>query len=116
MIKEIELAILPEQHLDMNIIKDEASKLLKIDDKRLTHIHLLKRSIDARGRQVLYRLKIKVYIDEQPIPEVFSIKYPNVSSQKPVLIIGAGPAGLFAALRCIENGLKPIILERGKDV
>ncbi|RYE24934.1 MAG: FAD-binding protein, partial [Sphingobacteriaceae bacterium] len=74
------------------------------------------RSIDARGKQVLYRMQIRVYIDENPPQENFSLNYQNVSQKKPVLIVGAGPAGLFAALRCIELGLKPIILERGKNV
>lgn len=116
MIKEIELALLPEHHLDLNMIKDTAASALKVDKKRLNHIQILKRSIDARGRQILYRLKVRVYMDEQPLPDVFSIKYPDVNNLQPVLIVGAGPAGLFAALRCIERGLKPIILERGKDV
>lgn len=116
MIKEIELAVLPEEHLNMAFIRETASDILQVDQQRLTHIQVLKRSIDARGRQILYRLKIKIYIDEQPLHEVFSIKYPHVGTKKPILIIGAGPAGLFAALKCIENGLKPIILERGKDV
>ena len=116
MIKEIELVLLPEQAADEILIKNAASKALILAPERIRHVHILKRSIDARGRQVVYRVKSKVYIDEDPVPEIFTVKYQNVSDKKPVLIIGAGPAGLFAALRCIELGLKPIIIERGKDV
>jgi hypothetical protein len=65
---------------------------------------------------VIYRIQVQVYIDEPYAPEVYTVNYPDVKNAKRVLIIGAGPAGMFAALRCIELGLKPIILERGKDV
>lgn len=65
---------------------------------------------------MLYRIKVLFFIDEAPAPQVFSYEASSVAEGKPVIIIGAGPAGLFAALRCIERGLKPIILERGKDV
>ena len=116
MIKEIELAILPEHHQNMDVIKENTAKALKIDLAHLNHLEILKRSIDARGQQILYRLKIKVYIDEKPQLHIFSIDYPNITNQKPILIVGAGPAGLFAALRCIEQGFKPIVVERGKDV
>lgn len=116
MIKEIELVLLPEIANDENAIREAAIAALNLSSSRIQHIKLLKRSIDARGRTVVYRLKVNAYIDENPAPEVFSVKYQNVSDKKPVLIVGAGPAGLFAAIRCIELGMKPIILERGKDV
>ena len=116
MIKEIEITCLPAEHADDNALKNIISATLKIALKRIYGIKILKRSIDARGRKVIYRLQIKVFIDEQPLADVFTVNYQNVSSAKPVIIIGAGPAGMFAALQCIELGLKPIILERGKDV
>jgi uncharacterized FAD-dependent dehydrogenase len=116
MIKEIELVLLPEHAADEISIRNAASKALNLHSDHINHILILKRSIDARGRKVVYRIKVHVYIDEHPAPEIFAVNYQNVSDKKPVLIIGAGPAGLFAGLRCIELGLKPIIIERGKDV
>lgn len=116
MIKEIELVLLPSEATDQNIINKKAASALHISLNKITQVLILKRSIDARGKQVVYRVKVNVYIEESPTSEIFSINYPNVANKVPVLIIGAGPGGLFAALRCIELGLKPIILERGKDV
>lgn len=116
MIKEIELVLPPEHSNDEDFIRDLARKFLKISHERNVTVQILKRSIDARSRKVVFRLKVNVFIDELPEPEIFTVKYQNVSDKRPVLIIGAGSAGLFAAIRCIELGLKPIILERGKDV
>ncbi|HUH33182.1 MAG TPA: FAD-binding protein [Daejeonella sp.] len=116
MVKEVELVLLPEQINDVNILRNAAAGILKLKAEQINHVEVQKRSIDARGRKVVYRIKARVFVSEDHIPEVFSILYPDVNKSKPVLIVGAGPAGLFAALRCIELGLKPIILERGKDV
>lgn len=116
MTHETELVLLPEELQDQNSIYRSAGKALKINSERISYVKILKRSIDARGRKVVYRVKAKVYIDELPVHEVFSVNYDDVKDKKPVIIVGAGPAGLFAALRCIELGMKPVILERGKDV
>jgi uncharacterized FAD-dependent dehydrogenase len=116
MITEIEITCLPQERDDELALKKLASAKLKINQNRIFALKTLKRSIDARGKQVLYRLQIQVFADENPSTEIFSVDYKNVSEAKPILIVGAGPAGLFAALRCVELGLKPIIIERGKNV
>jgi len=116
MIKEIEIVCSPGQQEDEGILKKLAASSLNISAQKVSAIKILKRSIDARGRKVVYRMQVQVFIDEVYIPETFTINYPDVKLGSPVIIVGAGPAGLFAALQCIELGLKPIILERGKDV
>jgi len=116
MIKEIEIVCPPGQQEDELALKRIAVSTLNISPQKISGIKILKRSIDARGRKVVYRMQLQVFVDEVYVPENFTVKYPNVNAGKPVIIVGAGPAGLFAALQCIELGLKPIILERGKDV
>lgn len=116
MITETELVLLPENINSSQKLIEAASARLKIASKRIQHISVLKRSIDARGKQVVYRLKATVYIDESPASENQTKVYSVVDNKQPVIIVGAGPAGLFAALKCIDLGLKPIVLERGKDV
>ncbi|WP_443937875.1 NAD(P)/FAD-dependent oxidoreductase [Pedobacter sp. MW01-1-1] len=114
--KEIEITLLPHQVEQSEIIHQKIAEALKVPVARIKAYEILKRSIDARSRKVIYRLQVRAYIDEERVAEDFTVKYPHVKDAKPVIIVGAGPAGLFAALQCIENGLKPIIVERGKDV
>jgi uncharacterized FAD-dependent dehydrogenase len=114
--KDIEITLAPEEIDNITAIKKNLSEALKIDFSRIDGYKILKRSIDARSRKVIYRLQVRAFIDEPLLAESFVVNYKNVSDAKHVVIVGAGPAGLFAALQCIENGLKPIVLERGKDV
>jgi uncharacterized FAD-dependent dehydrogenase len=116
MIKEIEIVAQPGQHEDEAVIKQLAASALNTTPQKITGVQVLKRSIDARGRKVVYRMMVKVFIEEAYHPETYTVNYPSIKNAKPVIIIGAGPAGLFAALQCIELGLKPIIIERGKAV
>src|SRR5690606_16177923 len=114
--KEIELAIIPEKISDDHFIKKEAANKLNIAPERIKNVKIRKRSIDARSKKVVFRILVVVAIDEELHEQTFQWKGKSVSNGTPVIIIGAGPAGLFAALQCIEDGFKPIILERGKNV
>jgi len=114
--KEIELAISPDFIYDENYITKQGAQKLKVEPHRIKGYHIRKRSIDARSRAVLYRTRVVFFIDEEPVTESFSSTLQQVKEGKPVIIIGAGPAGLFAAYRCLERGLKPIVVERGKAV
>jgi uncharacterized FAD-dependent dehydrogenase len=116
MIKEIEIICPPGQQEDEAVLKRLTASALNLSPQRITGVQVLKRSIDARGRRVVYRMQVKVFVDEVYHPEMYTQHYPDIKNGKPVIIVGAGPAGLFAALQCMELGLKPIIIERGKDV
>ncbi len=117
MIKELELLVSPETEHDDVLFRQEVLSQLKLKEEDNIFIRKLRRSIDARSRQVKYSLLVQIFIGEKP-SELISYKkdYPNVASSSPVVIVGSGPAGLFAALRLVELGYKPIVLERGKDV
>ncbi|TDQ10383.1 NAD(P)/FAD-dependent oxidoreductase [Pedobacter metabolipauper] len=114
--KEIEITLAPEAIGDEARILKTLAITAKIDQSKINGYKILKRSIDARSRNVIYRLQVRLFIEEPSPVESFTVNYQNVSNSRQVIIVGAGPAGLFAALQCIENGLKPIVLERGKDV
>ena len=114
--QEIELAIGPDHIYNEDYIIQQGVQKLKISRNKVKGIYVRKRSIDARSRQVVYRIRVVFYIDEEPRIETFTSELKSVKDAKSVIIIGAGPAGLFAAYRSLERGLKPIVLERGKAV
>jgi uncharacterized FAD-dependent dehydrogenase len=118
MIKEIEIAILPEQLNVYNSIEKAVALAIRVPREKINYVSILKRSIDARKAKVQIRLKVKVYtFESHPVEEKLKEdKYKYVQHADPVIIVGSGPAGLFAALRLLESGYKPILIERGKDV
>lgn len=117
MYKIINISLSPKEAMNIDNIRSEASSFLQIDSQRITEIRKIKRSIDARRKNIKVNLRIGIWIDEYPTDDKFTpIRYKDVSNKEPVIIVGAGPAGLFAALELIEGGRKPIILERGKSV
>ena len=117
MSKILNLQLSPQSSLNEQSIKEEVRKNLQINDGSTLNIKILKRSIDARGRKIKINLNLLVGIDETLTSDEIFINYQHVSeSTKTCHIIGAGPAGLFAALRCLELGIKPILIDRGKDV
>lgn len=117
MIQHVDIAVFPDQIHDMELIESKARKKAKVQPHRIKAVHISRRSVDARGRRPLYRLRCDVYIDQDPQEgKRYIDSFADVGSGKPVIIVGAGPAGYFAALQCIEDGLRPIVLDRGKDV
>jgi uncharacterized FAD-dependent dehydrogenase len=115
--KELNLAVSPHIAYDEQLLKQEVAEQLSLKHTETFHIKILRRSIDARSRNIKINLKIGVWINEPISNEDLNIHYNEVTtSNKHITIIGAGPAGLYAALRCLELGIKPIVFERGKDV
>src|SRR5574343_977599 len=117
MIKELEIVLQPHHLGDDFITKSTIAKTLNVPINELNAYQILKRSVDARSRFPVYRIKLLACVGEGPTQQAFyNFVEQDVSKSKTAVIIGAGPAGLFAALRMIENGIKPILFERGKDV
>ena len=117
MIKEIQLRITLQEEKQDNILIKKSAKFLHINPKDITGIKLLRKSIDARKVKIIFNYKVAVYIKEQmPESSAYEFNYKDVSKAKSIHIIGFGPAGMYAALRCIELGYRPIVLERGKNV
>ncbi len=116
MIKEIELKLSAEKGFDTKHHHSLLKNKFKNLEYNSIHFELLKRSLDARKQRIIYVLKYRVYIDEKPDDKGFELKAAMLDSKKKVIIVGSGPAGLFAAIQLIEDGIKPIIIERGKNV
>ncbi|HLF50751.1 NAD(P)/FAD-dependent oxidoreductase [Flavobacterium sp.] len=116
--KELLTQVSPEVAVNEQLLKDHISRLIKVSSKDIQHISILKRSIDARQKAIKINLKVMVFFQDEEFTEhKFQLPdYKNVEHAQEVIVVGAGPAGLFAALQLIELGLKPIVIERGKDV
>lgn len=114
---KLQVQVSPQTAQNENLLKQEVKQQLALQPDANLQVKILKRSIDARGRKIKVNLTLLAAINEDILQEKISFYYRDVaSSKKTCHIIGAGPAGLFAALRCLELGIKPIIIERGKDV
>ncbi len=117
MIEEYQLRVLPQVAVSEENIIAYLAKEKGFDARTLTHVRVLKRSIDARQRTIYVNLKVRAYINELPQEDDYQhIEYPYVGDRPQVIVVGEGPGGLFASLRLIELGLRPVIIERGKDV
>ena len=117
MIEEYQLRVQPHVAANEQSLRSYLAEEYGFDARTLTAVRILKRSIDARQHTIFVNLKVRAYINEQPEDdEYIHTEYHDVSDRPQVIVVGAGPGGLFAALRLIELGLRPIVLERGKDV
>lgn len=115
--KELSLQTSPEVAATPELLLKKVAKDLGVKPADIRHVEIEKRSIDARQKQVKINLKVTAYLGEDfHQSSAIEVDYKNVELAEPIIIVGAGPAGLFAALRCIELGIKPIVIERGKDV
>ena len=117
MIREIQLRVSPEVAATDSLLREQLAAESGVESRRISGYRIVRRSIDARQRRVVVNLSIRLWADE-PVQEAEyePIAYPNVEGRPEVVVVGAGPGGLFAALRLIELGLRPIVVERGKDV
>lgn len=107
----------PQVAAQENLLRRRIADEQGIDERTIYGVRILRRSIDARQRQIWVNLTVRVYVNEQPQDDAYQrTDYPNVEGRPQVIVVGAGPGGLFAALRLIELGLRPVVLERGKNV
>lgn len=117
MINEYQLRVLPEQAASEQNLKRYIGREKGLDERTIRAVRVLRKSIDARQRTIFVNLTVRVFVNEEPTEEEYvPTEYRDVSDRPEVIVVGAGPGGLFAALRLIELGLRPIVVERGKDV
>ena len=117
MINEYQIRVKPEVAAQEDRLKAYLGDEYGLNPGDIKGVRILKRSIDARQRQIYVNLKVRTYVNELPTDDEYQhTEYPNVEGKPQVIVVGAGPGGLFAALRLIELGLRPIVLERGKNV
>lgn len=117
MIQEYDIRVLPQVAANEQSLRNWIAEEKGFDVRTITYLRTLRKSIDARQRTILVNLKVRVYINEMPEDDAYQhTDYPDVSGRQQVIVVGAGPGGLFAALKLIELGYRPIVLERGKDV
>ena len=117
MTNEYQVRVQPQVAANEQALRAFLADEYGFDVRTITALRILRRSIDARQRTIFVNLKVRVFINEQPQNDEYQhTEYPDVSGRPQVIVVGAGPGGLFAALRLIELGLCPIVLERGKDV
>jgi uncharacterized FAD-dependent dehydrogenase len=117
MVNEYQIRVVPEVAAQEDRLKVWLADEYGFDVRTIYGVRILKRSVDARQRQIFVNLKVRVYVNELPQDDAYvKTDYPNVEGRPQVVVVGAGPGGLFAALRLIELGLRPIVLERGKNV
>ena len=117
MIKDLQLRVVPEVAATGALLRERAAEECGVKPSRIQGLRIVRRSIDARQRQVFVNLGLRLWLDEPVSEAEFEpVDYPSVEGRAAVVVVGAGPGGLFAALRLIELGLRPIVVERGKDV
>ena len=117
MVYEFQLRVQPHEAANEQSLARYIANTKGMDVRTINGVRVLRRSIDARQRTIYINLTVRVFVNEMPPKdEYIAREYPNVEGKCPVIVVGAGPAGLFAALKLIENGLRPIVVERGKDV
>ena len=117
MTNEYQMRVEPQVAAQENLLRRRIADEQGIDERTIYGVRILRRSIDARQRQIWVNLTVRVYVNEQPQDDAYQrTNYPNVEGRPQVIVVGAGPGGLFAALRLIELGLRPVVLERGKNV
>lgn len=117
MVKELQIRVAPQVAATESLLKNYIAEECAIDARTIKGMRILKRSVDARQRNIFINLKVRVYVNENPQDDEYvHTEYQNVAGKKAVVVVGEGPGGLFAALRLIERGYMPIVIERGKNV
>ncbi len=114
--KQLEIILSPENISDKSALYSSAANILKVDLTEIKSVIPRRRSIDARRFQPVYKILCDIYINEKPPADDIKIHYKNVKGDKKVIVVGFGPGGMFASLKLIELGIKPIVIERGKDI